>query len=173
MCAPLGCRIPRHQGDVDEPLASFSDAAVPSRVDTCQRGCGDRPAAPTGASCANIHGVWNERETATIVCTPGGTQTESQSDQLDIVQTGCRVHWTVLGVSRDGSVNGNRLTASGQLAIGEPGAVITENVITIQGEISSDLRTIEMTSNGRVSGRLGGQSQSCVVQSTAKATRAQ
>lgn len=121
--------------------------------------------------CASIGGRWTETATVDIACDVGGSGSESATGSGTIVQNGCSISYTVMGVARTGRVDGQRLTLSGPAGLAEPGVTLTRNVLTVEGVISADARRIDATGVGEVAGTLDGIFDRCTLQSRSVLTR--
>lgn len=113
--------------------------------------------------CPNIAGKWYFTDSGTITQTIGGqsqTQSISQSGTVNIVQNGNDISWTVPGTNyiRKGSINGRNIQVSGIFGIPVSNdVVVTKNIFTATGTISTDNRTINMQGTGKAEGTYSGQ----------------
>ena len=114
--------------------------------------------------CQQIGGEWQVEEHSTITYDIGGQISSAQNDgsgPLTIEQDGCQIHFESQGVnpidgsiirlSRDGSVNGNNVTYTGEAGVIIPGASYSENYITGTGVIDENTITVNNVGSVRAS----------------------
>jgi len=146
-------------------------------------------------SCANIGGVWQVKEEATLACTVTvGGQTFSESDPLDasnnidIIQNSgsCSFRYdpgTIpsRGVSRyyrtevTGDIVGNTVTTSGGNLIPAPGAQLIQASFSATGQVSGNSMTLSGSGPQKLNQRVEGgliANLDCTLTSTAVFTRA-
>lgn len=123
-------------------------------------------------ACAQIGGTWTETARVTLTCIPADeSDTTTATGTGNIVQSGCNISYSVMGIARTGTVSGYTFTMSGPVAVAADGATLTENILTISGTISADTRRITATGTGRLAGSAPGFSVSCDVSSSSTLTR--
>lgn len=102
-------------------------------------------AAPLIGECADIGGSWDVYEEGWVQCTiwvNGIPYTEKETfaeyDTATINQEDCSVKWFVENEKRKGKVDGNKVTISGKMMIGESGINFTTNKLTGKGLVCGD-----------------------------------
>ena len=123
------------------------------------------------ANCASIGGTWTETATVDISCTSGDSDSATATGTGAIVQNGCNINYSVQGISRSGSVVGQRLVVTGPAGLVRPGVVLTRNTMTLEGTISSNARRIDATGTGVIEGNIDGELDSCTLRSRSVLTR--
>lgn len=122
-------------------------------------------AAPV-ALCANVAGSWTEDGTLNYDCDSGDSGSESASGRGVISQQACNIDYTVMGIRRSGTVQGQSIRISGPAALAEPGASLHINTFTFVGTVSADARRIDATGSGMIAGTVDGVADTCRLTST-------
>ena len=128
----------------------------------------------TEPACQDVSGSWLVNDSATITCSGSfgsGTQTQHGSGYVTITQNGCNISFmSPANTTRSGTVTNYNIQFSGILAQ-TSGAVITQNYINFNGTISQNLKMINTTGTGAVTGSVSGVPGSCTASSIETFTR--
>jgi uncharacterized protein (TIGR03437 family) len=147
---------------------------------------------PVNPNCATVGGLWNVYETGTVSETiVAAGQPESQpgsvygGGSLTINQNGCSISWSALSstdvggdtaaLARNGTVSGNNVTATGQLAslsgiiaaeeqynpgLTVSGASASVNVLNASGTVSGEAMVLNETGSFQAAGNFSYEGES-------------
>jgi YVTN family beta-propeller protein len=146
-----------------------------NRVGPVPKGC---TLGTTQPACAQIGGTWNIAEDVTLACSGAfgsGTVTQSGTSSTTITQTGCNFSFpSPLGTAstaRTGTVTGNTIQATGPMAVDQAGLVFSQNRIEFSGTVTADVRRIDTTGVGTVTGTYQGYPGECTASTKEAWTR--
>jgi hypothetical protein len=126
--------------------------------------------------CVDVSGSWSVSETGSITCeAPGQSETQPVEDtvSVSIEQNGCDIGYDVPGtnIHREGTVDGDHVTVSGDLIVQASGMTVTENVFTARGQVMGD--RMSLSGSGIAEGNVSSLGDfTCTGSSQATLTRA-
>lgn len=130
---------------------------------------------PTGGECLDLGGTWRVTENVQLTCRLGN-ESESLNESATATgfmeQDGCniRIIEPITGTPRTGTIDGNRVTLSGQFIIPTPEVSVSENVITFE-QVVLDVNDFTMIGTGLYIGTLDGSQFRCDGETTSRFVR--
>lgn len=132
---------------------------------------------PNGGECLDLGGSWRVTETVRLTCRLGGeseTLEEGGTSTGFMEQEGCdiRIVEPTTGIPRTGSIDGNRVTLSGQFIVPTPEVSVSENSITFE-QVVLDVSDFTLIGTGLYTGTLNGSQFRCDGETTSRFVRLQ